>query len=54
MKYRAKRRNPQEYMCINGDMHIVDKGQFVLVDDYNNLLQRYKKLLKLARVKGII
>ena len=48
-----KQRKPKEYMCIDGDMHIVDRGQFIKVNDYQDLLRRYKKLLKLAHINGV-
>jgi hypothetical protein len=45
--------SPKQFMCIDGKMHIVEAGQFVFVHDYNNLLKRYKKLLKLCRINGL-
>jgi hypothetical protein len=49
------RPEPKQYMCIDGMMQIVDfGGQFVTVRAYQDLLRRYKKLIKLARIKGIL
>ena len=47
---------PIEYMLINGDLHqvVTGTGQLIMKEDYDNLLRRYKKLLKLAHVRGII
>ena len=50
---KQKRREPRQFMCIDGEMHIVDRGQFIMVNDYQDLLRRYKKLLKLAHINGI-
>lgn len=46
-------RIPKQYMCIDGNMHIVDRGQFILVADYQDLLRRYKRLIKLGHINGI-
>jgi len=46
---------PKEYMCIDGGMQIVDfGGQFVTVRAYQDLLRRYKRLIKLAHINGIL
>ena len=44
---------PKQWLCIDGEMHKVEAGQFVFLADYNNLLKRYKKLLKLCRINGV-
>lgn len=44
---------PKEYMCINGDMHVVTIGQFISKDDYMFLLKRYRRLLKLAHARKL-
>lgn len=48
------RRNPPQYICVDGRMLKVSIGQFYHKNDYEKLLARYKKLIKLARIKGII
>lgn len=50
---RKKVQEPKQFMCIDGEMHIVDRGQFILVKDYQDLLRRYKRLIKLGHINGI-
>jgi len=48
-------REPKQYMCIDCQMQIVDfGGQFVTVRAYQDLLRRYKRLIKLAHINGIL
>ena len=50
---RRRRQRPRQYLCVNGDMHVVTHGQFVTVQDYERLLRKYKKIVKLVEVKGV-
>ena len=54
-KNKVKERTPKQYMCVDGEMIIVDfGGQFVTVRAYNDLLRRYRRLIKLAHINGIL
>ncbi len=44
---------PQQYICVDGDMLQVLRGQFILVKDYQILLKKYRKLVKLGHINGM-